>query len=311
MTGPEFSMIPVEVFRDARLSSRDMRVLGLLYAFSNTEGRCWPSRRLLSRLSGLPVGRVSTATSRLVRFGWLTKTGKGGRSRACRYQLHKPETELERVTVTKAGTVPEPGTNTVTEPVTETDSHGGKAQGTDHEQTREQTTQNEALQVAERTVQGYQAQSPQTLSLDSGFELYWSAYPRKRHKGAAWKAWKALKPGEALVTEILQALEVARSSDDWRRNGGRFIPYPASWLNARGWEDEHEVNIVPLPDSAGRHGETARVASSIEALESLFGGNSGEKDISAGDGVSGGSLRDGTVEGAGGRVLGSARKSAR
>jgi hypothetical protein len=69
MTAPAFSMMPVEAFRDARLSSRDMRVLGLLYAFANSEGRCWPSRGLLSRLSGLPVGRVSTATSHLVRFG--------------------------------------------------------------------------------------------------------------------------------------------------------------------------------------------------------------------------------------------------
>ena len=195
MTGPEFSMIPVEVFRDARLSSRDMRVLGLLYAFANSEGRCWPSRRLLSRLSGLPVGRVSTATSRLVRFGWVTKTGKGGRSRACRYQLHKPETELERVTVTKAGTVTEPGTNTVTEPVTETVTHGGKAQGTDHEQTSEQTTQNEPLQVSESTDQGYQAQSPQTLSLDSGFELFWSAYPRKRQQGCGVEGMESTQTG--------------------------------------------------------------------------------------------------------------------
>jgi len=310
MTGPVFSKMPVEAFRDARLSSRDMRILGLLFAFANREGRCWPSRHQLSRLSGLPVSRISTATSRLVVFGWLTKTGNGGRSRACRYQLHTPETVREMVTVTEAVTVTGSGIKTVTEPVTETITHGGKGQGTDHEQTREQTTQKAALQIAEPEVAEYLPQPSPAKSQESDFERFWSAYPRKRNKGAASKAWKVLKPVDALVTEILHALEVARTSDDWRREGGRFIPYPASWLNAHGWEDEHEVNIVPLPESAVRQGESARVAASIEALESLFGGNHGEKDISAGDGVSGGSLRGGALEGTGGRVLGPTRGSA-
>ena len=310
MTGPVFSKMPMEAFRDSRLSSRDMRILGLLYAFANREGRCWPSRQQLSRLSGLPVNRVSTATSRLVLFGWLTKKGNGGRSRACRYQLHISETVREAVTVTETATVTGAGIKTVTEAVTETITHGGKGQGTDHEQTSEQTTQTKAFQIAEPEVAEYLPQPSPAKSQESGFEQFWSAYPRKRNKGAAWKAWKVLKPVDALVTEILQALEVARTSDDWRREGGRFIPYPASWLNAHGWEDEHEVNIVPLPESAGRQGESARVAASIEALESLFGGNHGEKDISAGDGVSGGSLRGGTLEGTGGRVLGPARRPA-
>jgi DNA-binding IclR family transcriptional regulator len=87
MTGPVFAQLPVEVFRYARLSARDLRILGLLYAFANREGRCWPSRRQLAALSGLPLGRLSTTTTRLAAFGWLTKTGNGGRSRACRYQL--------------------------------------------------------------------------------------------------------------------------------------------------------------------------------------------------------------------------------
>ena len=295
MTGPVFAKLPVEVFRDARLSARDLRILGLLYAFANREGRCWPSRRQLAALSGLPLGRVSTTTTRLARFGWLTKTGNGGRSRACRYRLHQPETLTDAVTVPEVVTVTEPVTQTVAEAVTKTVTHAGNGHGTDQEQTREQTTC-----VAE--LPG---------SYTTAFDHFWSAYPRRRHKGAAMKAWKALKPDVGLVAVILQALQDAVASDDWRREGGRFIPYPATWLNARGWEDEHGIDVVPLPATAGGRGEAARVASSITALQSLFGESHGTEDLSAGDGLPGGGLRHGAVEGAGGGVLGPARGPAR
>ena len=74
----------------------------------------------------------------------------------------------------------------------------------------------------------------------SGFERFWISYPRKRSKGQAEKAWKALKPNEHLQDRLLVALEKAKTSADWLKDGGRFIPYPATWLNARGWEDDYE-----------------------------------------------------------------------
>jgi len=73
-----------------------------------------------------------------------------------------------------------------------------------------------------------------------GFDNFWKAYPRKKSKGNAKKAWKKLKPNEQLQNRILRALEQAKTSVDWLKEGGQFIPYPASWLNAEGWEDRNE-----------------------------------------------------------------------
>lgn len=75
-----------------------------------------------------------------------------------------------------------------------------------------------------------------------GFEEFWAAYPKKRHKGKAEAAWRKVDPG--LLPRILQAVEVAKTRDDWRKEKGQFIPYPASWLNAKGWEDE-----APAPEA--------------------------------------------------------------
>ena len=36
----------------------------------------------------------------------------------------------------------------------------------------------------------------------------------------------------------MHSLSVANGSLDWIKDGGQFVPYPATWLNAKGWEDE-------------------------------------------------------------------------
>lgn len=70
------------------------------------------------------------------------------------------------------------------------------------------------------------------------FDSFWSAYPRKVAKQAALKAFKKLNPDEALLADMLAALDWQRTSDDWQRDGGKFIPYPATWLNGHRWEDD-------------------------------------------------------------------------
>jgi hypothetical protein len=71
------------------------------------------------------------------------------------------------------------------------------------------------------------------------FDSFWAAYPKKRSKGQAERAWMKICPDEALFKEIMSGLEKAKISHDWVKDGGQFIPYPATWLNAKGWEDEH------------------------------------------------------------------------
>lgn len=71
------------------------------------------------------------------------------------------------------------------------------------------------------------------------FERFWSLYPKKTGKANALKAWLKVNPDEQLVADILSGLGRAMTLDT-RFREAQFTPYPASWLNARGWEDEHE-----------------------------------------------------------------------
>jgi len=75
------------------------------------------------------------------------------------------------------------------------------------------------------------------------FERFWSAYPKKRNKETARKAFKKLK-GVSIET-LLEAIEKQKRSQDWLKDGGQYIPYPATWLNAGGWENEETETNVP------------------------------------------------------------------
>lgn len=72
----------------------------------------------------------------------------------------------------------------------------------------------------------------------TGFAEFWSAYPLKKAKATAEKAWAKLKPGAELTATILSAIATQRASADWQRDGGQYIPHPTTWLNQRRWEDE-------------------------------------------------------------------------
>lgn len=81
------------------------------------------------------------------------------------------------------------------------------------------------------------------------FEAFWSAYPKKRAKDKALRAWRRLNPDEALCRTMAAALEHAKASREWQKEGGAYIPYPATWINGRRWEDESDPTS-PLDDSA-------------------------------------------------------------
>lgn len=76
----------------------------------------------------------------------------------------------------------------------------------------------------------------------TSFAQFWKAYPKKKSKGQAEKAWAKLKPNEQLVSAILAGIERAKTSAQWSKNAGEYIQHPATWLRARGWEDVDNEN---------------------------------------------------------------------
>jgi len=83
-----------------------------------------------------------------------------------------------------------------------------------------------------------------------GFDRFWTAYPKKRHKPAATRAWRGID-GARHLEAIVAGVERWTASDAWRRG---FVEDPATFLRQRQWED------------ATPEDETAAVAAKGEAI---------------------------------------------
>lgn len=94
---------------------------------------------------------------------------------------------------------------------------------------------------------------PGTEQRASTFAEFWAAYPKKVGKGDAERAWKKVSGPAAVLALITEALRWQRVSDQWLKDGGQYVPNPATYINQRRWEDEpqeqHARKDAPRPQA--------------------------------------------------------------
>ncbi|MEN6423298.1 MAG: hypothetical protein ABFD76_15265 [Smithella sp.] len=81
--------------------------------------------------------------------------------------------------------------------------------------------------------------------INDAFLQFWKAYPKRKAKKEADKAFKKLNPDNELLETIIKAINKSKTLEDWIKEKGKYIPYPATWLNGKRWEDE-ETEQHPL-----------------------------------------------------------------
>jgi hypothetical protein len=77
---------------------------------------------------------------------------------------------------------------------------------------------------------------------DDKFDAFWIAYPKKVAKEDAISAWKKIKIDDLILAKMLKAIKDQKLSERERQ----YIPNPATWLNAKRWEDEVVTTQKPI-----------------------------------------------------------------
>ncbi|KKN66924.1 hypothetical protein LCGC14_0466990 [marine sediment metagenome] len=101
----------------------------------------------------------------------------------------------------------------------------------------------------------------------SGFSTFWDLYPRKVGKPAALKAYRGMRSGMRLAL-VLAGLKRWMQTEQWQKEDGKFIPYPATFLNQRRWEDEPGQEVIelgPRPRPEGKPGKCRDCGAEIPA----------------------------------------------
>lgn len=195
--------------------------------WSDDEGRCWPSMTSIADKTRLSRSQAQRVVHGLITDGYLlvignAEGGKPGTTRQYRINLHALTGRMDATPTGRTGATGSAHATGRTDAAE--GSHGCGERG------RTGATQT----VIEPSI----TTNAPGASWQEGFDRFWTAYPKRKSKGQAEKAFRKINPSEQLLATILAALEQAKTSIDWTKDAGQFIPYPASWLNAKGWEDE-------------------------------------------------------------------------
>ena len=88
------------------------------------------------------------------------------------------------------------------------------------------------------------------------FQEFWNVWPKRCAKADARKAWAQTKDIRPELTNLLNAVKAACKTEAWMKDGGKYIPHPATWLRGERWDDELEVKLQNVHNDKPWH-ETA------------------------------------------------------
>lgn len=99
------------------------------------------------------------------------------------------------------------------------------------------------------------------------FEIFWESYPRREARARAERAFAKINPDEAKLQTIMAAIEKQKVhgclENLFGPDGRSLIPHPASWLNARRWEDKP----IPPVHANGKTTHSQRMDNLWESLK--------------------------------------------
>jgi hypothetical protein len=223
-TDVRFSIVPEWVLY-AEVSDKAVRLYSILARYADNETlEAFPSRELLAKRANCHAKSVDRAIQELADIGAITKThrksGNGFQSNVYTLRRVPPHMSPPRDTTVE-------GVGTPVSPPRDTDVH----------LTRTTELEPEELEPLNN----------QTSVIES-FDEFWDTYPKHLQKGEARKAFFKAVQRVGDVDTILEGAR--RMSADPNLPVKQFIPYPATWLNRDGWDDE------PFPPRDGIPGVT-------------------------------------------------------
>ena len=82
---------------------------------------------------------------------------------------------------------------------------------------------------------------------ESGFDRFWRMWPVSTRKGGKSQCMKIWEKNylESCCDSILKHVEWMKTTDQWRKSNGAFIPAPSVYLNQQRWDGAEVPEVAP------------------------------------------------------------------
>lgn len=207
-----------EVWLDKRLNALEKIILAEIDSLDGENG-CFASNQYLADFCQCSLTKVSTAISKLIDLGYIYAASFDGRTRILKSRLSKNErqdfkkceADVQNVKDNNIGN----NQNDNVSPIT---PDGGEGE----------------IGIVCVPVKA----TPAEIRKYVMFEQFWNAYPRKVDRKGSERAFLRIKGLGEVFPAMMDALEKQKRSDQWTKDGGKFIPHPKTWINGERWNDE-------------------------------------------------------------------------
>jgi hypothetical protein len=217
----------------------------LLWVRNSESGQCNPPEEILARDLHLGIATIKRSVRRLEEAGWLTRQ-RIGKKQTNEYDIHRFVRDQIDTSLNGVTDQFELSQLQVRDQI---DPREGSKRSVVRDQIDTSIGKNKEKEENERTLSDFAQLNINKLSPESsnghhthgalrGFEDWYAIYPKKQARGDAERAWIALHPNPALIEKMIAAVYVQMRSEQWTKDGGKYIPLPATWIRGKRWEDE-------------------------------------------------------------------------
>lgn len=229
-----YAIIPASVRYDKDLSANAKLLYGEITALCNKEGYCWATNNYFAKLYNVSARSIQTWLKQLINKGYIkSKSVINKNVESERRYLYICDSNFADTTKKTSY----PHEEIFTPSHEENFAHNN-------------TSMNNTNNISSSDDKGIKEETKKVKKDKQNNELFdkfWEAYPKKRDKQSSKKAFTKLNVDVKLFDKMMASLSQAKSSYDWQKNNGQYIPYPSTWLNGRRWEDE--LSNVSQPQS--------------------------------------------------------------
>lgn len=207
-----YSVIPAIVRYDNELKPNEKLLYGEISALTNRNGECWASNDYFAKLYDKSKDTVSDWISMLNKKGYISvELIRNETTKAIEKRIIRINHLLANIDLV---------------PVKSPIGYRKKSLEGIGKKTEENNTSinNTSINIKEINKER--------------FELFWKEYPRKVNKFKTEEWFNKNSLTDEQFDLIITKLKKYKDTTDWKKDNGKYIPYPTTWLNQKRWEDD-------------------------------------------------------------------------